>query len=239
MQLKAIEKNDQRVLTTPQLALVYGSDVKTISYNFNYNKKRFVEGKHYFVLSGDERKEFLLNNREIHDSSKHAKVIYLWTAKGALLLAKTLGTDEAWTAYEQLVDDYFNKVERLQNMNVPSAIPTTIEGILELAVLNMKDMRIQIERVEAENKKLQLVIDNEIILTKHQRAEIQQAVNRRQGELNREGYTHAHFHGIYTTLKSHFNVPNYSEIKRTDFEKALKIIAGWYPKRNEENQEGK
>lgn len=235
-QIKVIEKNDQRVLTTAQLADVYGSDTKTVSYNFNYNKNRFAEGKHYFLLTGEDRKEFLLNNREIHDSSKHAKVIYLWTTKGALLIAKTLGTDQAWDAYEQLVDDYFNKVERLQQMNVPSPIPTTIEGILELAVMNMKDIRYQLNEIKEDNKRLQLVVDNEVVLTKHQKSEIQQAVDRRQGDLNREGYTQAHFQGIYKTLKTHFNVPGYAEIKRTDFDRAMKIIAGWYPKKSEEVQ---
>jgi phage regulator Rha-like protein len=235
-QLKAIEKNDQRVLTTAQIAEVYGSDTKTISYNFNYNKSRFVEGKHFFLLSGEDRKQFLLNNREIHDSSKHAKVIYLWTAKGSLLIAKTLGTDKAWTAYETLVDDYFNKIEQIQKAHIPTEIPTTIEDILSLAVLNMKDLRNEITQLKQDNHKLSLVVDNEIILTKHQRSEIHLAVKNRQGQLNREGYVSVHFQGIFSTLKEHFGVPSYHDIARSEFETAMKIISGWYPKKKD--QEG-
>ena len=233
MQLKTIERNDHRVLTTEQLADFFKADVVQIHKNFNYNKKYFEEGKHYFEIRGADLKEFK-TSYEIRSKLKHSPVLYLWTKKGAFLHAKSLGTDEAWNAYSDLVDDYFDKIERLQKLNVPSPIPTTIEGILELAVLNMKDLRREINETREENKKLALIIDNEIVLTKHQKSEIQQAVDRRQGELNREGYSQAHFQGIYKTLKNHFNVPCYAEIKRTDFEKALKIISGWYPKKAEE-----
>jgi hypothetical protein len=117
--LKVIERNNARVLTTAQLADMFVTETKFISYNFNYNKERFEEGKHYFVLSGDERKEFLFNNHEIQDSSKHAKFIYLWTEKGAFLHAKSLNTDKAWNAYSQLVDDYFKKVDEAKQVQQP------------------------------------------------------------------------------------------------------------------------
>lgn len=39
-QLKVIEKNDQRVLTSAQLAVAYGTDTKSISKNFTRNKKK-------------------------------------------------------------------------------------------------------------------------------------------------------------------------------------------------------
>lgn len=231
--LKVIERNGKRVITTIQVANFFETETKIISYNFNYNKDRYQEGVHYIVLKGEERKEFLFNNMEIHDGLKHAKNIYLWTEKGVFLHAKSLGTDKAWEAYSALVDDYFNKVDQLQRMNIPTTIPTTVEDILELAVINMKDIRNELRKVQEENRMLKLVVDNEIILTKHQRSEIQLAVKRRQGELNREGYTTAHFQGIFSTLKEHFGVPSYHDIARSDFETALKIIAGWYPKKNE------
>lgn len=232
-QLKVIEKNDQRVLTSAQLAEAYGTDYKAISKNYSRNKHRYQEGKHFFILRGEERKEFLDNYLQNDDSLKHAKHIFLWTVKGALLHAKSLGTDEAWTAYENLVDDYFNKTEQLQRLSVPTNIPTTIEGILELAVLNMKDLRQELHTVKQENKRLQLVVDNEIWLTENQKANIQEAVNKRVGKLKSLGYD-AHFQGIYRALKDHFTVPKYDKIKRSDFDRALEIIAGWFPKKKDE-----
>lgn len=232
-QLEIIEKNDHRVLTSSQLAESYGTDAKSISHNYTRNKKRYTEGKHYFVLAGEELKEFKTNH-QIGDQLKHSPSLYLWTVKGALMHAKSLGTDEAWTAYETLVDDYFNKTEQLQRAHIPSPVPQTLEDIMIAQLMSMKELKTENENLRREMSHLSLVVDNEIILTKQQRAEIQQAVRRRQGELNREGYDHPHFKSIYTAVNDHFNVPSYNEIKRTDFEQALKVIAGWYPKKKED-----
>ncbi|MDE5558175.1 MAG: ORF6N domain-containing protein, partial [Ruminococcus sp.] len=107
-----IEQEGQRVLTTAQLAEAYGTDSKTISYNFNHNKSRYIEGVHYYCLTGEEKRKFC-NRREFHDGSK-ATVFYLWTEKGALLHAKSLNTDKAWEIYDFLVDTYF-RVKAINN----------------------------------------------------------------------------------------------------------------------------
>lgn len=56
--LTTIVKEGQRVLTTQQLAEVYETDINNIQANFKRNKERFIEGKHYFKLEGEELKEF-------------------------------------------------------------------------------------------------------------------------------------------------------------------------------------
>lgn len=48
-ELTITEYKDIRVLTTQQLAEAYGTDGKTISYNFNRNKARYTTGKHYIL----------------------------------------------------------------------------------------------------------------------------------------------------------------------------------------------
>lgn len=114
--LMVIEQQGVRVLTTAQLAESYGTDSKVISYNFNHNKDRYEEGKHYICLTGDELRAF----REIHDLPKNLNKTYLWTERGALLHAKSLNTDKAWEVYDQLVETYFRakKAETaLQNLS--------------------------------------------------------------------------------------------------------------------------
>ncbi len=91
--LKIIEHQNQRVLLTSQLAESYGTTNKVISNNFNNNKERYQEGKHYIALEGDEKKEFIYNHPKIKDGLKNAKTIYLWTERGAFLHAKSLNTD--------------------------------------------------------------------------------------------------------------------------------------------------
>lgn len=101
-----------RVLTTRQIAEAYGTEVGTIQYNFRYNKKRYVLGKHYIEVVGDELRT-LKRTSEFHSSLKYAKSAYLWTEKGALLHAKSVNTDKAWEVYDYLVDFYFRAKEQI------------------------------------------------------------------------------------------------------------------------------
>lgn len=90
--LKVTEYKNIRVLTTQQIAEAYGTEPKVISYNFNHNKERYIEGKHFVLLAGDELRAF----REIHDLPSNLNKLYLWTEKVAILHAKSLNTDTAW-----------------------------------------------------------------------------------------------------------------------------------------------
>lgn len=108
---ETVEVKGIRVLTTRQLAQAYETTRQIISYNFNYNKHRYVEGKHYIALEGDELRAFKASH-EIHDNLKYAHIAYFWTEKGALLHAKSLNTDKAWEVYDYLVDYYFRAEEQ-------------------------------------------------------------------------------------------------------------------------------
>lgn len=119
-ELQIIEHNDMRVVTTKQIAEMYGTDSKTISYNFNHNKGRYTDGKHYILLSGEDLRAF----REIHDLPYSTPKLYLWTERGALLLAKSINTDVAWDAYERLVDFYFQKKQESLNLFNNNSIDT-------------------------------------------------------------------------------------------------------------------
>ena len=109
-QLSPIENEGKRVLTTAQLAEAYGTDSKVISNNFNRNKDRYTEGKHYYCLTGDELRRF----KTIHqfdEQLKHTASAYLWTERGSLLHAKSLNTDKAWEIHDFLVENYFRAKE--------------------------------------------------------------------------------------------------------------------------------
>jgi len=111
MQLPAtVEVKGMKVLTTRQIAEAYGVSKDKIIYNFNYNKDRYVLGKHYIEVLGEELRR-LKRTCEIQSSFKYAKTLYLWTEKGALLHAKSLNTDKAWEVYDYLVDFYFRAKE--------------------------------------------------------------------------------------------------------------------------------
>ena len=103
--LAVTEYKNIRVLTTQQIAEEYETDAKVISNNYNRNKERYVEGKHFICLEGSELKEFKTNHQ--FDESSKVNKLYLWTEKGAFLHAKSLNTDKAWEVYDRLVEGYF------------------------------------------------------------------------------------------------------------------------------------
>lgn len=108
---QTIERKGIRVLTTKQIAKEYGVKEQQISQNFKNNRPKFIDGKHYISLSGDELKEFKKHFEKIEVVNGRASHLDLWTEKGALLHAKSLNTDKAWEVYDYLVDYYFRAEE--------------------------------------------------------------------------------------------------------------------------------
>lgn len=148
-ELKIIEHQNQRVLLTSQLAESYGTNNKIISYNFNNNKERYEEGKHFIKLEGEEKKAFI-NRLEIQDSSKNAKTLYLWTERGAFLHAKSLNTDKAWEVYDSLVEHYFKSQEAK-----PSQLPSNYkEALLQLVAQVEANEKLELENKEMKPKAL-------------------------------------------------------------------------------------
>lgn len=146
--LKIIEQNGVRVLTTAQLAESYGTDIRIISNNFTRNKERYKEGKHFIHLEGEALKQF----KAIHqfdESLKFAPSLYLWTEKGAWLHAKSLNTDKAWDAYEMLVDEYYRLTKR---------VPQTVEDLIIMQAQSMKDVKQRLETVEKKQENITEVL---------------------------------------------------------------------------------
>ena len=101
-----LEVKGIRVLTTKQIAELYAADLNTVRHNFRRNKDKYILGKHYIEVYGEELR-MLKTRGGFVPSLKYAKSAYLWTEKGALLHAKSLNTEKAWQVYDYLVDFYF------------------------------------------------------------------------------------------------------------------------------------
>lgn len=148
MKLSIIEHQNQRVLTTNQLADSYGTDNRRISENFNANKKRYKEGKHYILLEGEDLKRFGDQYGNYVSVSRVSR-LYLWTEKGAWLHAKSLNTDRAWDAYEMLVDDYYDKKSQLDVSQLSPELQIMNNMLKSLAKQELanKEMNRKIETV--------------------------------------------------------------------------------------------
>ncbi|OQP13183.1 ORF6N domain-containing protein [Geobacillus thermoleovorans] len=155
MGLMVIEQNGQRVLTTQQLAEAYGTDEKRISENFTRNQKRYVEGKHFILLQGDQLRQFKSEYANCGIAPNINK-LYLWTEKGAWLHAKSLNTDEAWEAYERLVDEYYNVKENAVNLQMLSP---QLQTLISLE-LRQKQLEKELEEAKKQVTAVQHRLDN-------------------------------------------------------------------------------
>ena len=216
-ELQITEYKEIRVLTTQQLAELYGTDVKTIQKNFERNKNRYVDGKHYMSLQGDELKEFKAS-RQNDGNLKFASILYVWTEKGAFLHAKSLGTDKAWEVYERLVDFYFNKKKPL---TIAEQIQILAQGNVELE-----------QKVDSINKDLQ-DFKMEMPLLGVDMDKVTQAVHVRGvnalGGKDSQAYMDKSlrqqvYSDIYKQLKYQFNVQSYKALARNQLNQALTII---------------
>lgn len=107
-ELTAVEWNGERVITTVQLADVYGTDVNNVRNNYSNHKDRFEEGKHYFLLVGDSLRSFKSHINDIDVVSRNTSQLYLWTRRGASRHCKILDTEKAWEQFDCLEENYFN-----------------------------------------------------------------------------------------------------------------------------------
>ena len=104
------------VVTTAMLAEFYGTEPIRIQQNQHENKQRFIEGKHFFKIAGQELKDFVTSLKLVTNFpaiSNKVRSLILWTERGAARHAKMLDTDQAWDIFEQLEDCYFHRQEVL------------------------------------------------------------------------------------------------------------------------------
>lgn len=216
-ELKITEYNNIRVLTTQQIAEVYGTNADVISRNFSNNKERYTEGKHYICLTGDELREAKANGK-IYGLQQNANKFYLWTEKGAFLHAKSLGTDKAWEVYENLVDFYFNKKKPLSALE---QINLTQQAVLEVneKIDNVKD---ELEQFKQDMPVLGCDIDR-IQYTKNKKV-VPLLGGKDSEAYNDKSIRSRVYSDISVEIRRQFQVPNQKCLKRNRVEQAIEVI---------------
>jgi ORF6N domain./ORF6C domain. len=225
-ELQITELNGQRVLTTQQIADGYGTKTRTIVDNFNNNRNRFEEGKHFILLEGEYLRVFKREN-ENFGFAQNINKLYLWTEKGALLHAKSLGTDEAWDMYDILVDTYF-KVQEQQ-------LPQTPEQQIALLAQGNVNLNKKVEQIE--NKVLDLT--DRFGLPSNKAKVLQKKVASKVYMFTGGKYSNAHkklgakvFREFYKDLNNRFDVVKYSDIPLSRYDEATEYLDMWQPSFN-------
>lgn len=133
------EYKGQRVVTFKDIDTVHGRPDGTARRNFNTNKRRFIEGEDYFIVSSDEIRTSLLF--PISDNDFMRKI--LLTEQGYLMLVKSFTDDLAWKVQRQLVNSYFRVRQ----------IATDLSPQMQM-LYGMLDQMAQTERQAREAKEL-------------------------------------------------------------------------------------
>ncbi|ECC1243985.1 ORF6N domain-containing protein [Salmonella enterica subsp. enterica serovar Poona] len=132
------------VITTELLAQLYGTEVIRIQQNHARNTERFIEGKHFFKLVGQELRELKhrLSLSESVKIARNVRSLILWTERGAARHAKMLETDQAWEVFERLEDCYFSQKQPATTRQVEPAVDMlNIDILIQIRDGNVKDIR--------------------------------------------------------------------------------------------------
>lgn len=156
MNLQVIELNNQRILTTEQLADFYEATVQQIKQNFNNNKDKFIEGKHYYRLEGEKLKDFKsqVENFDL-PINKFASQLILYTKQGASRHSKMLGTDKAWDMFDELEENYFNPKNKLDTSNLSPELQM-FNGLFQ----SLANQELETKILQESTKKLETKVDN-------------------------------------------------------------------------------
>ncbi|EOC8514300.1 ORF6N domain-containing protein [Salmonella enterica subsp. enterica serovar Derby] len=139
--LSPITHNQTPVITTELLAQLYGTTAHSITKNHRSNADRFILGKHYYKIVGEELATLRITFGDLQISPKTRSLI-LWTERGAARHAKMLETDQAWEVFERLEDCYFSQKQPATTRQVEPAVDMlNIDILIQIRDGNVKDIR--------------------------------------------------------------------------------------------------
>ena len=221
--LQIIEHEGIRVLTTQQLSEVYETSTENIKQNFKRNKDRFNEGRDYYLLKGEQLKEFLqVTNSHLQNQSK-IRSMYLWTERGANRHSKILDTDMAWKQFDVLEETYF-KVKSMSAMQM-----------LKLQNAALMEVDEKVEHIDSRVTNLEntTTVDSRKQYTLRKIASA--TAVRVLGGKDSQAYLELHhkvFCQLWRDYKDFFKIPSYRDTLKIDFEKAKEYLQGWRPDHN-------
>lgn len=227
--LQPIHSNGQRVLTTSQLSEAYGTDPERINRNFNRNKDRYKQDKHFFLVEGDDLRQLRATGQI--DLPQNLNRIYLWTEKGAWLHAKSLNTDQAWDAYEKLVDDYYTIKENVVPLSKDQALVTVLRTTADL-VEGHEELKSTIGQYGKKILEIESKVDEQITLDHGEQRRLQKGVAAKVYEVCDDPQVRPKlFRELYREIKDRFGVASYKDVKRKELQSALRYIENWIPRK--------
>lgn len=219
--------NGQRVVTFADIDKVHERPEGTARKRFYDNKKHFVKGEEYFVIT-----KSLMSEKRTLGIKVPNRGITVMTESGYLLLVKTFTDDLSWEVQKQLVNSYFKLNEITQDFN--SGYPIDVIGLNDF-ISELKDnlpcVYAQINSIE---NSINEVVDN-ITLNVRQQEIIHEAARKRinyllGGAHSTEYKRNARMYmiNLWNGLKANFHCgSSYKDLNPKDFNRAISYIENW------------
>ena len=219
--------NGQRVVTFADVDKVHERPEGTARKRFYDNKKHFVEGEEYFIIT-----KSLMSEKRTLGIKVPNRGITVMTESGYLLLVKTFTDDLSWEVQKQLVNSYFKLNEIAQDFN--SNYPIDVVGLNDF-ISELKDnlpcVYAQINSIE---NSINEVVDN-MTLNVRQQEIIHETARKRinclLGGAHSIEYKHnarMYMINLWNGLKANFHCgSSYKDLNPKDFNKAISYIENW------------
>lgn len=167
MQIK--EYNGQRVVTFKDIDAVHQRPTGTARYRFRDNKKHFIEGEDFFVLTPQTLENAQLGEfRPIGIDKVSLRGTTFVTESGYLMIVKSFTDDLAWNVQRQLVNSYFKLKE----------LTTSAQETANAVMLTPQDLQSAIEVIHNCASVFQSMIDYATINYQQQNELLQVAKDR-------------------------------------------------------------
>lgn len=207
------EYKGKRVISFKDIDLVHERPEGTANKRFLDNKKRFINGEDYFIVSNSEIRKSGLMYLSGNDFTDKVLV----TESGYLMLVKSFTDDLAWTVQRQLVDSYFRVQKRMTPEQMMRIQLGMIDDVSERVTKLENTMNIDYGQQRVLEKEVALVVIN--VLGGKESNAYHEMSKKVFSECNRD-------------VKDYFNVNSRNNIPRLRFDDAVEYIKNWQPCRN-------
>ena len=221
------EYEGRRVVTFKDIDAVHERPEGTANKRFLDNKKRFVLGEDYFIVSNSEIRKsqlFPISDNDYTDKT-------LITEQGYLMLVKSFGDDLAWTVQRQLVNGYFRTKK-----------PMTIEDMMIAQLQEQKKIKQSVDIIDERVDNLENTMNIDYAQQKQIKEFVSEVVVNTLGGRKSNAYHYVDENGvklrprvysrIWHDFYDYFNINAYANLPRMKFDEALQYINAWQPPTN-------
>ncbi|MBG9548415.1 ORF6C domain-containing protein, partial [Cytobacillus firmus] len=145
--------------------------------------------------------------------------------------AKSLNTDQAWDAYEMLVDEYYTIKENVVPLSKDQALVTVLRTTADL-VEDTQTIKAEQQEIRKLMHEIDHKVEEQITLTSGEQRRLQKGIAQKVYEMESDPKVRPRlFRELHREIKDRFGVASYKDVKRKELQSALRYIENWIPRK--------